>query len=312
MDLTDAPFLTDIWPGPADGRAWWVRAPDGVRLRLAAWGLGAPKGTVFVLPGRTEYVEKYAVSAQELADRGYATISIDWRGQGLADRFLPDRRIGHVGRFGDYQTDLAAMVRLAQNLDLPRPYFLLGHSMGGCIGLRAMLDGFDVRAAAFTGPMWGITIAPHMVVPAWVLSYAMPALGRHNSIPPGRNINPYVLIEPFEDNMLTKDRPMWDMMVDHLKTEPDLGLGAPSYQWLREALLECLALSRLPAPPQPAVSYLGTDERIVHVGRIEDRMSGWPNGRLEIVAGGEHEVLMEGPEIRGRVFDDMVAHFDAA
>jgi uncharacterized membrane protein YbhN (UPF0104 family) len=39
-------------------------------------------------------------------------LTIDWRGQGLADRMLPDRRIGHVGKFSDYQTDLAAVLRL--------------------------------------------------------------------------------------------------------------------------------------------------------------------------------------------------------
>lgn len=312
MDLSEAPFLTDVTPGPADGKAWWVTAPDGVRLRLAAWAMDAPKGTVLLMPGRTEYVEKYAQSAQELADRGYATLTIDWRGQGLADRVLPDRRIGHVEKFSDFQTDVAAMLRLAQNLDLPKPYVVLGHSMGGCIALRSMLEGLDVKAAAFTGPMWGIKIAPHLVVPAWILAHAMPALKKHNHIPPGRSITPYVLIEPFEDNMLTKDREMWDMMVDQLKAMPDLGLGAPSYQWLREALYDTLALARMPSPAQPCVTYLGTNERIVHIGRIEERMAKWPNGRLEIIEGGEHEVLMEGPEIRKCVFDDMVAFFDAA
>lgn len=312
MDLTEAPLLTDVWPGPSDGKAWWVQAPDGVRLRMAAWGFDAPKGTVLLLPGRTEYVEKYGQAAQELADRGYATLCIDWRGQGLADRFLTDRRIGHVERFSDYQKDVAAMLRLAQNLDLPKPYMLLGHSMGGCIGLRSMFEGLDVKAAVFTGPMWGIKIAPHMVVPAWVLAHAMPALKQHNAIPPGRNIEPYVLIEPFADNMLTTDKPMWEMMVEQLKAMPELGLGAPSYQWLREALYDTLRLARLPSPRQPALTYLGTNERIVHIGQMEERMAKWPGGRLEIIENGEHEVLMEGPDIRNRVFDDMVAFFDAA
>lgn len=311
-DMSEAPFLTDVSPGPSDGTAYWVDAPDGVRLRVAAWGTDAPKGTVLLFPGRTEYVEKYGQSAQELADRGYATLCIDWRGQGLAERFLPDRRIGQVEKFTDYQKDVAAMLRAAQNLDLPKPYVLLGHSMGGCIGLRSMMEGLDVKAAAFTGPMWGIKIAPHLVVPAWVLAHAMPALGLHSAIPPGRNITPYVLIEPFENNMLTTDRPMWDMMVEQLKAMPDLGLGAPSYQWLREGLYDTLALARLTSPSQPAVTYLGTNERIVHIGRIEERMAQWPNGRLEIVDKGEHEVQMEGPEMRTWLFDDMVALFDAA
>ncbi len=312
MDLTEAPLLTDVSPGPSDGAAYWLETQDGLQIRVGAWARDASKGTVLLFPGRTEYIEKYGVAAQELADRGYATVSIDWRGQGLADRMLPDRRIGHVGKFSDYQTDVAAMLRLANALEMPKPYFLVGHSMGGCIGLRSLYLGLDVQAAAFTGPMWGIKLAPHLVVPAWVLSHLMPALGKHMAIPPGRNITPYVLIEPFEDNMLCRDRDMWEMMQDQLKATPDLGLGAPGYQWLREALHETLDLSKRPAPTTPCITFLGDNERIVHTGRIHERMEGWSNGRLEMMPNGEHEVMMEGPETRKRAFDAMAALFESA
>ena len=35
---------------------------------------------------RAEYIEKYGMSAVEFAKAGFATLAVDWRGQGLAGR----------------------------------------------------------------------------------------------------------------------------------------------------------------------------------------------------------------------------------
>ena len=160
--MESAPFFDDIADAPPGASAWWATAPDGVRLRLALLAPPPPeaRGTVLLFPGRTEYVEKYGPAAAELQARGFACLSIDWRGQGLADRPLDDPATGHVRRFSDYQTDVAEMLRLAGAQELPRPWYLLAHSMGGGIGLRALHAGLPVAAAAFTGPMWGIALPP--------------------------------------------------------------------------------------------------------------------------------------------------------
>ena len=60
----------------------------GVRIRVGLWHRQGPAGTVLLFPGRTEYVEKYGRTARLLAARGLATLVIDWRGQGIADRLV--------------------------------------------------------------------------------------------------------------------------------------------------------------------------------------------------------------------------------
>jgi len=170
MDLAPAPLYTDIDPGPSTGSALWAHAADGQRIRLGVWPKSGAKGTVLLFPGRTEYIEKYGPAAQDLAQRGLATIAIDWRGQGLADRMLDDARSGHVEAFEDYQKDVNAMLAAAETLNLPKPYFLLAHSMGGAIGLRALHQGLPVQAACFTAPMWGIGLAPHLRPLAWIMN----------------------------------------------------------------------------------------------------------------------------------------------
>lgn len=312
MTLSAAPLFTDVSPAPLDGTAYWTTAEDGVRIRLGVFRPDAAKGTVLLFPGRTEYIEKYAPAAGDFAQRGFASVVIDWRGQGLADRLLDDARIGHVAAFGDYQKDVSAMVGAARALGMPEPYFLLGHSMGGCIGLRALCNTLKVSAAAFTGPMWGIRIAAHLRPVAWTLGRVMPAIGHGHRLPPGTVLDSYILTAPFDDNLLTTDAEMFDMMRLQLQAHPALSLGGPSFVWLREALQETLALSRLPAPSIQADTFLGTNERIVHVGRIETRMRSWTNGKLHMIKGAEHEVLMEGARVRKTVFDTLAERFSNA
>ena len=127
--LADAPLHADLAEGPPGGRAFWLTASDGVRIRIGHWpgAEGPAGGTVFMFPGRTEYVEKYGRLAGDLRARGFGTVAVDWRGQGLADRLLPDPLVGHVARFSDYQHDVRAVVAAAETLALPKPWFLLAH-----------------------------------------------------------------------------------------------------------------------------------------------------------------------------------------
>ncbi len=297
--MENAPLYTDLADGPPDGRAWWLRTTDGVRIRIGYWPATAKThGAILLMPGRTEYIEKYGRTARDLATLGYGTLVIDWRGQGLADRLVSDAMSGHVIRFGDYQTDLAAVMQAAEQLGLPRPMHLLAHSMGGCIGLRAVMDGLDVASCVFSGPMWGIQMANALRPIAWSLSWGGRQLGMGHVYAPGTAAGSYVLTEPFESNKLTRDSDMYNYMINHLREHPELGLGGPSLRWLNEALRETRDLSRLPSPELPCMTLLGSEEVIVDVPRIHNRMHNWAGSQLEIIPNGRHEVLMENAGLR--------------
>ncbi len=310
MRLSPAPFHSELVGGPVAGQAHWATCDDGVRIRVAHWRPQIPaRGTVLMFPGRTEYIEKYDHTAQALTALGWAMVSVDWRGQGLADRLLPNRQIGHVGNFADYQRDVAAVLDVARQLDLPHPLHLLGHSMGGCIGLRAVQQGLPVASCAFTGPMWGILLPPHMRILLGLVSGAATALGLGHVLTPSTTAENYVLTQDFDGNTLTTDPQMYAMMRDHLTKAPDLGLGGPSLRWIRKALDETAALAKLAAPDLPCLTFLGTDEQIVDPQAIKDQMARWPKGTLEIVDGAQHEVLMEPPAMRDAAIALLDRHF---
>ncbi|CUH76218.1 alpha/beta fold hydrolase [Tropicibacter naphthalenivorans] len=312
MKFPPAPFYSDLSEGPANARGWWATTSDGLRVRVAHYPSDGARGTVLLFPGRTEYVEKYGRTAADLAAAGYHTLCIDWRGQGLADRMLDDSRTGHVDVFADYQKDIKAMLELADWLEVPGPRHLIAHSMGGCIGLRALMEGLDVASAVFTGPMWGIRLAQPVRPAAWALSRLSKTVGLSHLYAPGTKPVAYVVSEPFEGNTLTTDADMFDYMRRQVVAIPELQLGGPSLHWLHEALSETRELARCKSPDVPCICFTGTNERIVDVDRIRDRMARWPHGHLEMVPEGEHEILMEDPATRARVTAQMIDLFQGA
>ncbi|MFY9212969.1 MAG: alpha/beta hydrolase [Aestuariivita sp.] len=309
MHSEAAPYFAEVAEGPDTAAAYWRTTSDGVRVRIAAWPRDKARGTLLLMPGRTEYVEKYARFAEELGAHDYAMMAIDWRGQGLADRLLDDPRVGHVASFTDYQKDVVEMVALAKELDMPKPWHVLGHSMGGAIGLRSVLEGLDVCSATFTGPMWGIIIAPGMRQLAWTLYYASSWIGQSHRLPPTRSYENYVATSPFAGNMLTNDEDMWNYMARQVNEHPELALGGPSLRWLGESLRECRYLMSAPVPPMPAICLVGEEESIVDREQMRLRMATWPGGSFHIVNDAQHEVLMEGPEIRAQVLQQILDLF---
>ena len=300
--MENAPLYNDMAEGPNGGSAYWIKASDGIRLRIAYWP-GRDKGTILLFPGRTEFVEKYGRAATDLCELGYHVLTIDWRGQGLADRLLSDDPLlGHVEEFSDYQLDVAAMMQAADTLGCPRPRYLMAHSMGGCIGLRALQEGLPVKAAAFSAPMWGMSVAPALRPFAKPLVKTLTKLGKGDVRAPGTDAETYVKIAPFKDNMLTSDADMYAYMQRHAAEHPELTLSGPTIRWVQQAFAETLALQNMSPPTYPALTFIGGNERIVDTGAIRDLMANWKRGTLKEAPGAEHEIMMENPKTRALFF----------
>ncbi|TCL10066.1 lysophospholipase [Shimia isoporae] len=310
MALDSAPFHHDVAEGP-EARAYWLKTSDDVRIRVAHWPKNNSRGTVFMFPGRTEYVEKYGRAAGEFAALGYETLGIDWRGQGLADRLIDNPRAGYVVDFPDYQKDIAAFLEAAEELNLPKPWFLVAHSMGGCIGLRAVMEKLPVNGVVFSGPMWGIMMSAAVKPGAWALMRLASTFGFAENFAPTTGAETYVVQQDFDENTLTNDRDMYEYMRKQVTTYPGLALGGPSLHWLREAIAECKLLNSKPSPDLPCLTFMGDNEAIVTQRNVYERMGRWGNGQLEIILGGQHEVLMEGPDVRAKVFAQIGDFFDA-
>lgn len=311
--MSGVPFRQLPHEPEARVRCFWLTAEDGVRLRAGHWPSDQGKGTVLLMQGRTEYLEKYRFFARDLVAAGYDVLSLDWRGQGLSGRLQENLRLSHVPAFEDYQRDVVEMLATAQELDLPRPWHLLAHPMGGAIGLAALNDGLPVETATFSAPMWGINFNRPMHLFAMALTTSARKLGLGTRVVPGAGGEEcFILHSGFRENRLTTDCLEWGRLVAETELWPELVLGGVTHDWLHTVLHECKRLEALPSPQVPALIAYGTRENIVSAGAIRKRAENWPGAELLTFQGGKHEPMMEIASIRREFLDALLSHFRAS
>jgi lysophospholipase len=297
-------------PVPEGAVTDMLKTPDGVSIRFARW---APppgrKGTVCIFQGRTEFIEKYFEVVRELRARGFAVATIDWRGQGLSDRALSDRRKGHVTNFAKYEIDLETFMAEIVLPDCPPPLFALAHSMGASILMRAAARGrrwFD--RMVLTAPMIKLTHLPMLaVVPAVVRTLRMLGLGSAYA-PGGRSISPATL--PFLNNPVTSDPVRHTRTAAIIEAAPALIVGGPTVAWLDSAfrVMAELSTARFAARlRQPLLIVACGHDTIVSTEAIEEFGSRLRVGSYLIIPGAKHELLMEQDAFRTQFW----AAFDA-
>ena len=161
MELPAAPVRFDrrAIPDAAVEGIW--RARDGWAIRRIDWfakGSGSARGSVLFMPGRGDIYEKYLEVLDHWHGRGWRVTAMDWRGQGGSGRLSPDGSTGHIDDFMTWVVDLADFwaewVR-----ETPAPHVLMGHSMGGHLVVRALVEqAVRPDAAVVTAPMLGLIV----------------------------------------------------------------------------------------------------------------------------------------------------------
>lgn len=220
---------------PANAEVVVIEAADGIRLRAVFLHPEAQAlGTVFLLQGRTEFIEKYAEVFERLLARHFAIASVDWRGQGGSERQLANPRKGHVEDFDDYLLDLDALIAEARKRNMPEPYGLLAHSTGGAIALLALARGRDdFKRAVMTSPLVGIAGLRNKSG-ARVLARMLSSIGLSGLyIPRG---GPKSIFEKgFAGNPLTGDAKRFETCAAWVRNAPEIGIGDPTIGWVDAA-----------------------------------------------------------------------------
>ncbi len=298
-------------PVPDNVVAGAIKTRDGVTLRFARW---APppgrKGTVLVLQGRAEFIEKYFETVRDLRARGFAVATFDWRGQGLSDHALSDRRKGHVRSFNQYAIDLEAIMEQVVLPDCPPPIFAIGHSMGAAIGIRACHDGSRwFERMVLSAPMIALPRGQRLLGLAAPLARFMRFIGRGGAyVPTGGGAA--IGSEPFLGNKLTSDPVRFARNAAVLEEDPELGLGAPTVAWADSALR---LMQRFAEPTyaasirQPILLVAAGRDEVVSTPAIESFGMNLLAGRHLILPGARHEILQEQDQYRGQFW----AAFDA-
>lgn len=164
---------------PADGTepTAWLAMADGQRLFLRDWPLAGARGGVLLVHGLGEHSGRYHRLAAWFNQRGYAVRGYDQRGHGRS----PGRRGGL--RHGDDLLEDLATVYLDYASGLPQPPLLLGHSLGGLVAARAVLDGrVEPPALLLSSPALRTRESPRMIALARLLDRLAPNLPLRNGL----------------------------------------------------------------------------------------------------------------------------------
>lgn len=282
-------------PLPPNGRAGYFHARDGKRIRYALFGAaGRPhKGTVVVLTGRNECIEKYFETIGDLQRRGFGVAVTDWRGQGGSARLLGDPDRGHVGSFTHYVRDLEQFFEEHVLPDCRGPYYILAHSTGGLIALMAApLLANRVRRMVLSAPLLSLPGFPISMRSIRRITTAMRLVGLGWLYAAG---GPRRVIL-FEANVVTSDPARYQRNSRLIEACPSLGMGGPTVGWVSRV---CAATDMVLDPDfmarihTPILFVAAGADEVVSTPLIERYAGGLRSGSLLTIDGARHELLQE-------------------
>jgi lysophospholipase len=297
-------------PAGASLSLW--RSPDGWAHRRMDWPQlpgAAPRGTLVFAGGRGDFIEKYIEALGHWHGRGWNIVSFDWRGQGGSAGPIVG---GHLDSFDPLVADGAALLR-AVAAELPGPHVAIGHSMGGHLMLRAIVEQRPALAAAvLVAPMLGINTAPLPSGLGRAFAAALTRIGwrerrawreRVPGVPTGRirRANLTSCADRYADELWWKAE------------EPGFDLGPPSWGWLDAGFRSIAAIERaeLGSVDLPLL-LIGTDrDRLVSPAAIRRVAGRMPRAELTMFPSAAHELLRESDAVRLEALARIDAFLDA-
>lgn len=282
-------------PDPeADG---YVTTPDNVKIRYARWKAAtAPiRGTVMLLQGRTEYIEKGYEVIKELRKKGFEVISFDWRGQGGSERMLENPRKGYVDEFDEYVTDLETIVADVALPDCRPPFYVLAHSTGALVALLAAPKiPNKIRRMVLCSPLLGLGVQPVSQPTVKFAAGALTALGVADMYLGGSGTP--AADQAFSGNVLTSDTRRFERNRKFLEDFDELAIGGPTAGWVFAA---CKAIEQVHDPDFyqqiriPVLFIIAGKDRVVDNTATEIMAKNLRSGSSLTIDGAMHEIMQE-------------------
>jgi alpha-beta hydrolase superfamily lysophospholipase len=191
-NMTDSKDKTKAQKGGSSQRyESHFKGYQGLELFLQSWqnskDTPPSRGTLVITHGMGEHSECYHHTAEALVAMGWTVVSWDLRGHGRSEG-----KRGYIADFGQYALDLGFFLRHLKNADkLAGPFALIGHSMGGLITLRHLLNELNEgmssptpHAVTLSSPLLGVALAVPVVkdLAAKFLYRVIPSITLFNEI----------------------------------------------------------------------------------------------------------------------------------
>jgi lysophospholipase len=286
-------YSTPDNPAPENRTEGFFETHDGHRLRYAVFRSQTPAahGTVVLLHGRSECIEKYFETIRDLTSKGLWVATYDLRGQGGSPRLIKKRNHGHLRRFSDYERDLDTFLEKVVLPDTRLPFYMLAHSTGGLIALSAApYLSTRIERMVLSAPFLGLIGQAASEGMIRAVSATLSAIGL-GALPLGK-----MKELQFPDNPLTSDETRFERNAAIARAHPELALGAPTARWMHECMK---AIDRVTQPYHlfsitiPSVVIAPTRDGLVPYTAQERLSRYFRAGQLVPINGARHEVFQE-------------------
>ncbi len=280
---------------------------DGWPVRTIFWAPSDPgsdpaKGSILLMTGRGDFIEKYAETIHDLVDAGWGVASFDWRGQGLSGRLGDAPEKGHCSSFDPWLDDLEELTRWF-HAALPAPWFAMAHSMGGHLLLRRLAaggGGFD--RAVLLSPMLGMLAPPVGPRVARVLAHLLVRAGRGGAYVAGGGARIKAAPGSERQLLLTSDPDRYGDEAWWATRDPGLSMGSPTYAWLDAAFRSLGVLAAgLGRVTTPLLILIPGADRLVDNAATRRMQALLPASELVEFPGAGHELLREASDTRAQV-----------
>jgi alpha-beta hydrolase superfamily lysophospholipase len=227
-------------------------ADDKVRIFYQCWIAPETKGAVVISHGLGEHSDRYVNLMDYLSGSGISFFAIDHRGHGKSGG-----KRGHTERFMKYVND---MKKFVDEIVIPEtgkfPLVILGHSMGGLIAFRYVLEyQEDFTAMVLSAP----ALIPAVKVPQWkkllgrMFSIIIPSLTMNNELDPADISSDPEVVQAYRDDPLVHDMVTARWYTEYLDTA-EYCLARPSEIEIPLLLVHGLA-DRMVSPEGSRIIY---------------------------------------------------------
>ncbi len=269
--------------------------------------VGAHKGAIVIVPGKSEPALRYAEIAYDLKSQGYAIYIIDHRGMGQSARLLSDGSDKvYVDRFTDYVSDLKTFM---DTVVIPQKYkkvVFLGHSMGGAI-IALYLEKYkqDVAGAILSAPMLQINTGKYPEKFAYTVTSFLSLIGLEKTYALGET---KWKEKPFSERSLSSSSVRyWTSEVFIPQKHPETISGGATNRWVKESIAATWRAKRNSFKIATPILLLqaGNDRLSVAAGQ-DAFLSKIKLSTKRVYASSRHGILMETDIIRNQALQDVI------
>lgn len=264
------------------------------------------RGTLVISHGFTESTAKYAEVIYYILKEGYHAAIIDHRGHGFS-RSPKETNIAkqptHVDHFQDYLNDFHAVIEKKILPNLPGPYYLYGHSMGGCIAATYLEQHPDIFSKAIlNAPMCEINRGGLPKYGSLLFTALSRRLGKGKRfmVTQGGFTGEYDY-----ENSVTNSECRYRYYLNKQLSVPEYQSGGASFSWSNESLKAGIKLLK-PANCKrikiPVLLFQAEKDVLVLPHAQEKLISQIEDGTLVVVEDAKHEIYMSGGELASHYF----------